>query len=114
MTFNVRIERVDILLASFLHGNSTETGWNICKLILTLSHGQGAVGRGFSVNKELLVENLEKVFTYQPKDCSRSCHINFYRSYRKKLRIYRYKRIIFEFDILFRVYSRIHSYHCFY
>ena len=28
---------------------------------MTLLHGQSAVGRGFSVSKELLVENLKKV-----------------------------------------------------
>ena len=30
------------------------------KIILTLSHGQASVERGFSVNKSLLVENLPK------------------------------------------------------
>ena len=33
---------------------------NICKLIFTLSHGQAAVERGFSMNKEILVENLQQ------------------------------------------------------
>ena len=32
--------------------------WDVVKLIFTLSHGQAAVERGFSVSKELLVENL--------------------------------------------------------
>lgn len=34
--------------------------WRVCKLVLTLSHGQAAVERGFSINKEVLVENMEK------------------------------------------------------
>ena len=34
--------------------------WNISKLSFTSSHGQAAVKRGFSVNKEILVENLQQ------------------------------------------------------
>ena len=34
--------------------------WEIFKLVFTLSHGQTSVERGFSINKELLVENLHK------------------------------------------------------
>ena len=32
--------------------------WNVFMMIFTLSHVQTSVERGFSVNKELLVENL--------------------------------------------------------
>ena len=31
--------------------------WSVCELALLLSHGQASVERGFSVNKELVVEN---------------------------------------------------------
>ena len=34
--------------------------WNICKLTCTLSHRQAAVERGFTVNKEVLVKNLQQ------------------------------------------------------
>ena len=34
--------------------------WNICQLTFTLSHGQAAIERDFSVNKKILVENLQK------------------------------------------------------
>ena len=34
--------------------------WEIFKLVFTLSHGQTSVERGFSINKELLVENLHE------------------------------------------------------
>ena len=62
LTFDIKTKQVDRFLASFIHGNSKyKNCWNVCKLILTLSHGQSAVERGFSINKELLVENLEKV-----------------------------------------------------
>ena len=32
--------------------------WKVVKLLLTLSHGQATVERGFSSNKEVMVENL--------------------------------------------------------
>ena len=35
--------------------------WTVYKIVCVLSHGQSSVERGFSVNKELLVENLSKV-----------------------------------------------------
>ena len=61
LLFDVKTNRVDDFLASFIHGNTKfKFLWNVCKLVFTLSHGQSAVERGFSVNKELLVENLEK------------------------------------------------------
>jgi len=31
--------------------------WSVCELALLLSHGQASIERGFSVNKELVVEN---------------------------------------------------------
>ncbi|KAK9543284.1 hypothetical protein VZT92_001075 [Zoarces viviparus] len=34
--------------------------WNIMKCLFTLSHGQAAVERGYSVNKDMLVENLQE------------------------------------------------------
>jgi len=32
--------------------------WTVVKLVLVLSHGNASVERGFSVNKELLMENV--------------------------------------------------------
>ncbi|RXN18476.1 LIM homeobox Lhx6 [Labeo rohita] len=34
--------------------------WEVVKLLLILSHGQASVERGFSVNKEVMVENLKE------------------------------------------------------
>ena len=34
--------------------------WTANKFVCVFSHGKGSVERGFSVNKELLVENLSK------------------------------------------------------
>ena len=33
--------------------------WELLKVLLTLSHGQAAIERGFSTNKEVMVENLK-------------------------------------------------------
>ena len=34
--------------------------WKVCKVIFTVSHGQADIERGFSVNKELLIENMKQ------------------------------------------------------
>ena len=57
LSFSFKKDQIDKFLLSYLHENL----WKICIIIMTLSHGQSAVERGFSVNKELLVENLKKV-----------------------------------------------------
>ena len=45
-----------------MHGNTKfRKCWDVFKLVFTLSHGQASVEKGFSVNKELLVENLQQL-----------------------------------------------------
>ena len=34
--------------------------WRVVELLLLMSHGQATVERGFSVNKEVVVENLSE------------------------------------------------------
>lgn len=34
--------------------------WDLIKHLLTLSHGQGAVEQGYSINKDMLVVNLKE------------------------------------------------------
>ena len=34
--------------------------WEVFRIIFTLSHGQAGVERGFSLNSELVVENLQE------------------------------------------------------
>ncbi|KAJ8368824.1 hypothetical protein SKAU_G00088520 [Synaphobranchus kaupii] len=34
--------------------------WHVVKMLLVLSHGQASVERGFSINKELIVENQKE------------------------------------------------------
>jgi hypothetical protein len=61
LEFNMNDDRLDAFLGLYI-GNNTKfpSLWNICKIVFTLSHGQAGVERGFSVNKEMLVENMKK------------------------------------------------------
>ena len=56
--FNPSSHRVDTLFYDTM-GSSTEFKrlWEVVKVLLVLSHGQASVERGFSVNKEVEVEN---------------------------------------------------------
>ena len=59
LNFDYKKDRLDPFLGLLVHRNKKYAAfWVWCKIVLTLSHGQSAVERGFSVNKELLVENL--------------------------------------------------------
>ena len=52
---------VDTFLGIYLKSNEMyESLWKVCKIVLTLSHGQAAVERSFSVNKQLFVDNLQE------------------------------------------------------
>ena len=54
--------RLDHFFRKFMDGNASyKKCWKVVKLVLTLSHGQAAVERGFSVNKEVLVENMQEL-----------------------------------------------------
>ena len=61
LKFSMKDDRLDAFLGLYLHNNKKFASlWNICKIVFTLSHGQAGVERGFSVNKEILVENLKE------------------------------------------------------
>jgi vacuolar-type H+-ATPase subunit I/STV1 len=49
-------------LDEFLHENMAETGelWAVVQKLLLLSHGQASVERGFSVNKQLSIDNMHE------------------------------------------------------
>ena len=57
--FDFKKDRLDSFLATYFAGSTKEL-WHVCKLIFTLSHGQSSIERGFSVNKEVLQDNLEE------------------------------------------------------
>lgn len=53
--------RLDKFLGNLVSGRTEYTAlWDLIKHLLTLSHGQGAVERGYSINKDMLVENLQE------------------------------------------------------
>ena len=62
LRFKIFDDRIDSFFAEFMRGNSKfKCCWEVFKLTFILSHGQASVARGFSINKELLTENLEEV-----------------------------------------------------
>ena len=60
LAFDAANDRVDTSLGTFLHGQKEYASlWKVYVFVFVLSHGQNAVERGFSVNENMLVENLE-------------------------------------------------------
>lgn len=60
--FDPKTERVDTLLYETMGINpSFSRLWDVVKFVLVLSHGQASVERGFSINKELIVENQKEL-----------------------------------------------------
>ena len=54
-------DRVYLFFGKVLNDNKAYGSfWKVCKILFTLSRGQSAVERSFSVNKDFLVENLKK------------------------------------------------------
>ena len=49
-------DRLDTFIRSRMAANYPKV-WSVCELALLLSHGQASVERGFSVNKELVIES---------------------------------------------------------
>ena len=59
MTFNNTNDRLDTFLQFCVAvKRQYEDLWPICIIVFSFSHGHSNVVRGFSVNKEILVENL--------------------------------------------------------
>ncbi|CAM4635460.1 unnamed protein product [Leuciscus chuanchicus] len=53
--------RLEEFFGRFISGRAENAAlWDMMKCLLTLSHGQAAVERGYSVNKDMLVENLKE------------------------------------------------------
>ena len=61
------MSRLDVLLYdSMVHVSEWADLWDLTRKLLLLSHGQASVERGFSVNKEISVENMTQLtFTAQ-------------------------------------------------
>ena len=51
--------RLDTFLGNYMQDHILFAKlWDIFKMLLTISHGQASVERGYSVNKDMLIENL--------------------------------------------------------
>lgn len=59
-SFNPNVHRVDEFFSTHMTGENHVTLFDIVKILLVLSHGQASVEQGFSVNKEIEVENLRE------------------------------------------------------
>ena len=58
-SFNCTKQRLDVFFCSHL-GNTYPELQKVVRLLLLLSHGQAQVERGFSVNKETMVTNIQE------------------------------------------------------
>ena len=59
--FDLKSDRLDRFFSDFIgKNNACEEVWKVFKLVFVLSHGQSSIERGFSINKQLLVENLKE------------------------------------------------------
>ena len=56
--FNFSTDRLDELFSTYMNTHPYQKLFKVAQLLLVLSHGQASVERGFSVDKELEVENL--------------------------------------------------------
>ena len=59
-SFNPAEDRLDSFYYDKLAKAEYSHLWEVCQLLLLLSHGQATVERGFSVNKEVTIENLSE------------------------------------------------------
>ena len=54
------MQSLDKFWGKFLHKNQQyKSMWKVFIFLFTLSHGQSQVERGFSINKEIVTENLD-------------------------------------------------------
>ena len=61
LKFNFTEDRLDTCLGLYLaYESQFKDLWHICKIIFILSHDQSSVELGFSVNKEILQDNLQE------------------------------------------------------
>ena len=57
----MKIHLMNFWAGVYLHRNKKyQDFWYVCKVIFVLPHGQSSIERGFSVNKDLLVESLNQ------------------------------------------------------
>ena len=60
LSFIMNTDRLDEFYWNYIKDPKYTKVWEVFRIIFSLLHGQAAVERGFSVNSELLVENLQE------------------------------------------------------
>ena len=59
LKFNYLTDRLDDFLCPYLADEKNyENLWYVCEIVMILSHEQSSIERGFSINKEILDNNL--------------------------------------------------------
>ena len=62
LDFNMKVTHLDNFFAFYVCSSSLYKGFcYICNFIFSLCHGQSSVERGFNVNQQTMVENLEEL-----------------------------------------------------
>ena len=56
--FDPHVNRLDQFMRLYLDKPSYVELWKVCTIIFAQSHGQASIERGFSVNKQVLDENM--------------------------------------------------------
>ena len=61
LKYDFKLKRLDVFYRTFRNNEKKfDVLWSVCKMIMIFSHGQISIERGFSVNKEILQENLKE------------------------------------------------------
>ena len=61
LKFNYLTYRLDDFLCPYSADEKKyENLWHVCKIVMILSHGQSSIECGFSINKEILDNNLQE------------------------------------------------------
>lgn len=59
--FNFKVDRLDVFLQKHIGSvRSLSKLWDLLRELLILSHGQATVERGFSVNRQVMIENMKE------------------------------------------------------
>ena len=53
-------DRLDVFFGQYMNNSKYGKLWRVIKMLLTISHGQASVERGYSVNSDLLIENMQE------------------------------------------------------
>ena len=61
LSVNMNTDRLNEFYWNYMKDAKHAMVWEVSRIIFTLLHGQAAVKRGFSVNSECLVENLQEI-----------------------------------------------------